>query len=222
MTPFPKKRIYGLIGPPRSGKDTVAYFLQETRDFAPMAFADRIKEEFGLDKAAFEAAKIAGNIEELRQKLWDFSAQKRATDPEYFIRLVMEAAVITQQSVVITDIRTEDEFNALFKYSPANTVTRVYAVLPTTSDAFENGLMIGSKLNKDWCFRMFEDGKINRIWNESNGLYAFHKELDKYFFTEDIMDLLDSQDDYHSSNLSTKIWKSMVSKYISHFDVRQR
>jgi len=221
MIPFPKKRIFGLIGPPRSGKDTVANFLQETRNFAPMAFADRIKEEFGVNKADFEAAKIAGNIEELRQKLWDFSAQKKAKDPEYFIRLVMEQAASIEESVVITDIRTEDEFNALFQYSPANVITRVYAIFQKSSPYEDDGKTVkGSKLTHS--FLEMSNERIHRIYNSACGLYEFYQDLDRYFFTEDIMDLPKSQDDYDSSHLDDKQWKSMVSDYVSYFEVSQR
>src|SRR5690242_14178452 len=116
MVVFPKKRIFGLIGAPRSGKDTVANYLQETRNFGAMAFADKIKEEFGISKEDFEAAKIAGNIEDLRKKLWDFSAVKKKIDPLYFIKKVMDEANSYQKSTVITDIRTLDELEAFFNY----------------------------------------------------------------------------------------------------------
>lgn len=223
MVEFPCKRIFGLVGPPRAGKDVVANFLVETRDFKKLAFADRIKTEFGISKEDFEAAKIAGNIEELRTRLWDFSAKKKAEDPEYFIRLVMEEAVKSEESVVITDIRTEDEFNALFKYSPAEIITRVYAVFPVSGEVFRNKTMLGSKLTADWYFEAFESDTIRLLENyTSEGLYAFHKRLDKYFFTEDIMDLPESQDDYYHKRIDNKQWRSMVSHYVSQFEVRQR
>jgi len=75
MIAFPFKRIYGLVGAMRTGKDSVANFLIETRGFKQIAFADQIKEEFGISKEDFEAAKIAGNIEELRSTDFAFSSK---------------------------------------------------------------------------------------------------------------------------------------------------
>ena len=46
MIGVPFKRAFGLVGAVRSGKDSVANFLVETRGFVPLAFADQIKEEF--------------------------------------------------------------------------------------------------------------------------------------------------------------------------------
>lgn len=218
MIQFPKKRVFGLIGAPRSGKDTVANYLQETRNFAPMAFADRIKLEFGISNADFEAAKIAGNIEKLRQELWDFSAQKKANDPAYFIRLVMEEAVTKKESVVITDIRTEDEFNALFEYLPANIIARVYCIVKDHRIVSEDDTLEGSKLKYEYLWKAHKQDKIRNIFNDVPGVYGFYKKLDNYFFTEDIMDLSDSRSENYSDRNEMR---SMVSDYVSHFDVRE-
>lgn len=192
MIDFPFKRVMGLIGAPRVGKDEVARFLQETRGFVAFAFADRVKEEFGISKEDFEAAKIAGNIKELRDKLWAFSEDKKRNDPEYFIRLVMERAVGIEESVVITDIRTEDEFLALFKYSPANTLPRVYMVQANGEKSFENNRLIESKLSRDFLIK--HKKHIRTIYNfkDKEGVYAFYKRLEQVFYKEDITDILGS------------------------------
>lgn len=210
-----------MIGAPRAGKDVVASFLQETRNFASFAFADRVKEEFGISKEDFEAAKIAGNIKELRDKLWAFSAEKKKDDPEYFIRLVMERAISTEESVVITDIRTEDEFLALFKYSPANTLPRIYMVQANGEKSFENDMLLESKLSRDFLFK--HKKHIRPVYNfkDKEGVYAFYKRLENVYFTEDIMDLPQAQDDYDSKNYNTK-YKSIVSNYVSQFQIRQK
>jgi len=196
MIAFPFKRIFGLIGAPRAGKDSVAQFLQETRDFKPIAFADRIKEEFGISKEDFEAAKIAGNIDDLRDRLWAFSAEKKKDDPLYFINLVVKDTLANQDSVVITDIRTPEELEA------AQSVGRVYWVSRDPEGEEDNGVLRGSKLNfAELAKQAFEDSKIRVIDNLSDGLFGFYKELDKFFFMEDIMDLSDSPSDrYHKQN----------------------
>ena len=98
MIDYPHKKIYGLLGAPRAGKDTVAKYLQESRNFVSLAFADKIKEEYGLNKADFESAKISGHIDELRKDLWDFSDSKKKDDPLYFISQVLDDANSCKES----------------------------------------------------------------------------------------------------------------------------
>lgn len=235
MVKYPNKRVFGLIGAPRSGKDTVAKYLQESRNFASMAFADKIKEEYGISKEDFETAKITGEIDRLREELWNFSANKKKEDPEYFIRLVMEETAKIERSIVITDIRTEDEFNALFKYLPANIIKRVY-MIGDSADAWEsidgdfcNYKIKDSKISKEfYCNQWIVKQRIRCIDNKRNGLYKFYLYLNNFFFKEDIMDLvgpcsddlLDPDPDkqiYHK-----KMWREIVSDYISQFDIIER
>jgi len=223
MIVFPFKRIFGLIGVPRSGKDSVSNFLQETREFVPLAFADRIKKEFGVSKEDFEAAKISGNIKELRDKLWAYSAEKTKDDPEYFIRLVMEQAANTKKSVIITDIRTEDEFNALFKYAPAENLPRIYHISSGDTNEFSGDCLVESKISRG--FLLQNSGNIRFILNnkKESGLYAFYQALEHYFMVEDIMDLPEAQDDYDKQTIYNKHkYNSMVSSYMAQFEVRQR
>lgn len=216
MVVFPKKRIIGLIGVPRSGKDTVANYLQETRNFATMAFADKIKEEFGISNADFEAAKIAGNIEDLRQKLWDFSAKKKASDPLYFIRKVMRNAIDSYDSVVITDIRTPDEMESFLRYDTDMYVRRIYFVQKTglEIDADDKGCLLGTKLPFSLITPLQEEDKIRNIYNTNEGLFKFLCELEKFFFKEDIMDL-------PPAGVNDFKWRSLVSDYLSQFDVKR-
>jgi hypothetical protein len=234
MVKFPNKRVFGLIGAPRSGKSEVGQYLQESRDFTPMAFADKIKEEYGISKEDFETAKITGEIEKLRKELWDFSAERKKDDPEYFIRLVMEETVKTERSIVITDIRTEDEFNALFKYLPANIIKRVYMVRKSaeTWEKINEGYpgeykIKDSKISKDFFYRQIIKHRIRRIDNDINGLYKFHLYLNNFFFKEDIMDLVGPSGDLLDPDPDrqvyyNKIWREIVSDYISQFDIIER
>ena len=235
MVKYPNKRVFGLIGAPRSGKDTVARYLQESRNFASMAFADKIKEEYGVSKEDFETSKITGEIDRLRKELWDFSAEKKKDDPEYFIRLVMEETAKIERSVVITDIRTEDEFNALFEYLPADITKRVYIVRESveTWEKINKGCpgeykIKDSKISKDFFCRQITKQRIRRIDNDRNGLYKFYLYLSNFFFKEDIMDLVgpcsgDLLDpDPDKQIYYKKMWRETVSDYISQFDIIER
>lgn len=229
MIVYPHKRIFGLLGAPRSGKDTVAKYLQESRNFVAFAFADKIKEEYGISKEDFEAAKITGDIERLRQELWDFSAKKKLEDPQYFIRLVMEEATNTKESVVITDIRTEDEFYALFQYSPAGILTRVYNVNYDMEKYKDDYRLTGTKISRNfYCNQKIALGRIRQIDNKEPGLFNFYRKLEEFFFKEDIMDLCGPSDTdvpkQTSDNQTFNIegWRSTVSAYISQFDIREK
>jgi len=220
MIGFPIKRIFRLIGVPRAGKDSVAKYLQETRGFATLAFADRIKEEFGISKEDFELAKISGDIARVRQELWDFSEEKREKDPLYFVRRVMEDAIKSTKSVVITDIRTPEELDA-FRYYKENshTIRRVYYVSksdkPLVDDFDEEGGLLNSKLSIELMTYCLENREISLIQNKESGLYYLNKYLDNFFLEEDIMDIPE-----HTGDSITR--RSMVSKYLSQFEVSQR
>lgn len=208
MIAFGKKRIFGLIGPQRSGKDEISRYLEETRGFEILAFADQVKKEFGIDKEDFEAAKVAGNIEELRQKLWDFSAKIKEKDPLYFINGVIEQAKNSTKSVIITDIRTVDELNEVF-WLPA----RIYYVIRHEPE-YEHGCIKGSKLPIS-LIKEYADpaGKwkypIQEIHNNVSGIYYLYQELDQFFFLEDVKDLL-----------HTGVDQDIV-RYLGQYDIRQ-
>jgi len=213
MIAFPFKRIFGLIGAPRVGKDSVAQFLQESREFRPMAFADKIKEEFGVSNEDFEAAKIAGNIEELRQKLWDFSAEKKRAKPGYFIDKVTKAIVNSKESVVVTDIRTQDELEAIKEIDG-----RIYWVVGKGIQSVgESGLLLGSKLFLTFLVEEAQTNRIRVINNDVKGLFRFFQHLENHFFQEDIMDLSDSPYDKQTDEKR----RAMLS-YLDQFEVRSR
>lgn len=221
MIVCPNKKIIGLIGVPRVGKNAVAKYLQKSRNFEAFAFADKIKEEFGISKKDFEIAKSSKNIENLRQGLWDFSAKKRQNDPFYFINLVINSALKSKSSVVITDIRTPEEFDAI------NKIGRIYWVTKNTIfdklDKGDNEMIIGSKLDFDAMSNRYLHGipnVIGMIKNHFNNLYDFYKYLDKFFFMEDIMDLTgpvgSSDFDEHKILFNQR---DLVSNYIDQFDI---
>jgi hypothetical protein len=193
----------------------VAKFLEETRGFVSLAFADQIKDEFGISKEDFEAAKITGNIEDLRQKLWDFSAKLKEQDPLHFIRSVMRKASQVQESVVITDIRTEDELNSFYELEKTNgMIRRIYYVTTTVTNIFDGHVLAGSKLPMELLRKYTEidsEKEMNILSNyRQDGLFYFHQELDQFFFREDVKDLL------HNSTE-----KESVENYLFQYDIRQ-
>jgi adenylate kinase family enzyme len=222
MIEYPYKRVFGLIGAPRSGKDTVAKYLQESRNFVTLAFADRIKEEFGISKEDFETAKITGEIDRLRKELWNFSDKKKAEDPNYFIRLVMEEADSLEESVVITDVRTENEFMAFFDFLPTDIITRIYNVNYDVEKFDNDYIFTGTRISRDfyWHQRNTKE-RIKQIDNKENGLFAFYSKLSSFFFREDIMDLSGPSDLSEYDKQTYKEWRAIVSSYISQFDIRE-
>ncbi len=188
---YPFKRVYGLIGAPRSGKDLIANFLVETRGFTKIAFADQIKLEFGISDADFDAAKSTGSDLELRNKLWDFSAEKKKNDPEYFIRTVINKINALQESVVVTDIRTQDELRAFYGVPLVRQTSAGKLFLVTKNGQYvaSSGHIAGSKILESDLQDYFDTGKCQRIVNNDSGLCDFYQHLDEFFFMQDIVNL---------------------------------
>lgn len=186
-----KKVIFGLLGAPRSGKDSVSRFLEDNYQFKSIAFADFIKIEFGISKEAFEEAKNTPQIDELRTELWKFSATKKAEDPWYFIKKAMEFAHNNVESIVVNDIRTPDELHAVFTYIPNKVpFRRVYLVeragIPTFDD---NDMLIESKLShgiiEEYAkYHTYNDeSAVKNIYNTGN-IENFNNYLHNFFDSE--------------------------------------
>lgn len=216
---FPFKRIYGMIGAIRTGKNSIADFLSETRGFMQIAFADQVKEEFGISNADFESAKIAGNIEKLREQLWAFSAEKKKEDSQYFISKVIEKASNSDQSVIITDIRTKEELTA-FLHMELNyfKFKRIYWVRSNEEGEFDkNRCLAGSKLSEktiiNYMYSELPEYDIRCIFNKKKtGLYEFYQQLDGFFFLEDIKDIIKIE----------RFYRTGLSSYINQFEIKQR
>jgi len=186
-------KVYSLIGAPRSGKGTVAKYLQETRKFEAYAFADKIKEECGIDKDRFEFVKKYGSAqeaEEIRDKLWSYSAEKKKIDPNYFINIVLDNILQVESNSVITDLRTLDEYNVVAnKCREQNLLFKSFFVCDSFNGSFKNDILIGSDLTKDFICENIESGSIICIFNNQQGLKDFFTKLDREFFIEDILDI---------------------------------
>lgn len=210
MIGFPYKRVFVLVGASRTGKDSVANYLVETRGFEKLAFADQIKEEFGISKEDFEAAKISGDIDQIRRDLWEFSASKKKDNPEYFISKITEKANDSKNSIVITDARTKEEVNAVLLNKNIISSTRAYWVKKDNITNFKNEILCGAQLTKQDLQRYDEELGIQVINNSCNGLYYFYKHLDKYFFYEDLKYL------FGFSKYNE------IQHYINQFDIKER
>ena len=183
MIKFPNKVVIGLVGPPRAGKDQVANFLKETRNFAIFAFADQLKTEFGISKEDFEKlkTKLSCEAEHIRQELWEFSAAVKKVDPLHFIRGVMNKIELSDSPSVISDVRTEDELNAILSCSAP--VKKIYRVRGLEQD-MANGYIIGTKLPEGILLR------TSLIVNNKEGLDLFYKDLERFFLKEGLDDML--------------------------------
>ena len=214
MLYFPYKRLYILIGSPRSGKDVIAKFLQESRNFEAFAFADKVKEEFGISKEDFEAAKISGDIEELRRKLWEFSEEKRAENPLYFVNKVLDDVAQAQNSVVITDVRTPTEYNqALYgKHDICNNFSireAFWVIKGNIENQFIKEQLKDSHLSRKFLEQ--PNGKIYKIHNKYNALHKFIGDLEAFFLTEDIIQLNKKSYD-----------RDAIAEYANNFVVREK
>lgn len=206
------------------GKDTVAKFLQESRNFVAVAFADKIKEEYGVSIEDFEAAKISGEITKMRAELWKFSAEKKKEDPLYFIRKVMEDVVNSDKSVVITDIRTPDELRSFYEYGESDSIRRVYYIVDQANQEgsiSDEGFIKESKLHRRDIIPFLDTPNMEHIINNSRmGVYKFSRTLEKFFFTEDIMDLSGPSDKPDPEDYI--MWRRTYTHYIEQFNVMER
>jgi len=109
------KILLGLIGAPGAGKDVIADFLVKSKNFRHFAFADKVKEGYytvsGFSEEQFKAARGTELEQTIRKGLWEFSDQMRAKCGDLcFITPVMLEIADCPQSVVVSDVRTPDEF----------------------------------------------------------------------------------------------------------------
>lgn len=120
-----KKRLIGLSGKARSGKDTIGMYLVQSRGFHRMAFADPLKETMA---AAFGIRVIEFHDDELKDKLhplWAMTRRamlQRGADAlrgqfgqNFFIRRWLNSylSICTHNNVVVTDVRSDAEAQAI-------------------------------------------------------------------------------------------------------------
>lgn len=112
------KKVVALLGPLGAGKDTMAKHLVDSHGFRRFAFADEIKRNYysasGHSEEAFKAARGTPLEAEIRSGLWQYSDRiKRERGQLYFINIVVGAITDCPFPVVVTDIRTIEELDAM-------------------------------------------------------------------------------------------------------------
>lgn len=109
-------RIIALTGPARSGKDTVAEYLERYYGFQTYAFADPMRamvhalEDYGVRFPADREQSAVGDVSE-RQMLQDIGALGRTWGPCFWITLADKWLQTQTTDVVISDVRMEEEAN---------------------------------------------------------------------------------------------------------------
>ncbi|MFT4413211.1 AAA family ATPase [Fredinandcohnia humi] len=102
-----------LTGEMRSGKDTIADYLQKEYYFTRFAFGDAIK---FYCEAIFPG--VTKNGQKPRALYQEFGQFCRQFDPDVWVNYLfreMERTINAGLSVVITDLRQPNEYNALLK-----------------------------------------------------------------------------------------------------------
>lgn len=102
-----------IVGPARSGKDSMASMLLEFFGYERASFADRLKEEVRrMLRREGIPADIEGRKELFRPLLQAYGMLRRNLDPEYWIRPVLESIRNFNRCgvpVVVTDARFANE-----------------------------------------------------------------------------------------------------------------
>jgi len=166
----------GLIGAPGSGKDEVAKFLVEKRGFRRLAFADQIKAsyfaEIGITDEEFKAARGTAIETVWRGGLWDYSSgMKYAHGDRYFIDPVLIKMEDSVEPVVISDIRTSEEFNAV-----KNLVQVVLVIKDFEEDFYP---IDGIKETSGIALRHLLGYPV--IYNSYDNLDGLHKEIERLY-----------------------------------------
>lgn len=113
-----KKNIISLIGPPNSGKDTIANFLVKNYSFQRFAFADEIKRQYytitGHSEEELKEARGTKLEEEIRNGLWSYGDRiKNEKGQLYFVNILISAIQKCSKPIIVTDTRTYDELDAM-------------------------------------------------------------------------------------------------------------
>lgn len=112
-------KLIGLVGYPRSGKDSAAARLVQEHGYTRVAFGDGVKKlllaidpEFKDSLEYLEICKAA-KIKHAREKLQNLGQTLRDFDPDFWVKTAMERlrALPEDAKVIITDIRYQNEFH---------------------------------------------------------------------------------------------------------------
>ncbi|OGI01981.1 MAG: hypothetical protein A2Y25_08405 [Candidatus Melainabacteria bacterium GWF2_37_15] len=106
------KKILIISGKQYSGKDTVASILLEMLpDFKLAPLANALKEEFSEEKN-LSVAEVERNKPLYRAELIELGNKRRAEDPDYWIKKVLDS----EGNIIISDARLKHEIDIFEKY----------------------------------------------------------------------------------------------------------
>jgi len=165
----------GLIGAPGAGKDTFADFLVKHKNFSKLAFADQIKKEYyqasNLTEEYFKSVRGTPEEQAIRDGLWKYSDQMRKEHGNlHFIKPVVNSVLSHPGNVVVTDIRTKDEFVQMCN-------AKAYILLVIRDLKLDNNTFLfpGTRL------RFMDIMGIPVLWNHSDSIDTAHIEFNIFY-----------------------------------------
>jgi len=165
----------GLIGAPGAGKDTFADFLVNHKDFKKLAFAGQIKKEYyqasDITEEYFKSVRGQPIEQKIRDGLWAYSDEMRSKHGKlHFISPVVQEILEHSGNIVVTDIRTEDEFRQMEKAG----AVMIIIIRDLKLDALTSKLP-GTRLS------FVDIMGVPVLWNHSNNVDTAHKEFDMFY-----------------------------------------
>jgi len=163
----------------RAGKDMVADWLTEHRNFKRFAIADRIKTAYfafiGYSADKFEKDKGTLRGQEIRAGLWEYSDCIKAHYGErVFIDHLLEKVEKCDKNVVVTDVRTPQEVLAMTSFGAR-------LILITRGEIYDSpdDLIAGSRLR----LHQLPPNTL-RFDNSFSTLKEAHESLKAFYETE--------------------------------------
>lgn len=187
------KRLIGLTGLARSGKDTFAMLLHERHGFKRMAFADPVKLTavplFGFSYEYVFSDQFKSEVQqpwgltgrEILQKLGTEAIRGTFGD-DFWIRRLIDAYLVTYagiESVVVTDVRFENEAKAIREQGGVIIhIKRRSAGLSgaEANHSSEQGVCLGER-----DLIIGNDGSLDELLDKVNLLIAFLDRVSEKF-----------------------------------------
>lgn len=173
----------GIIGAPEVGKDLIAEYLCEKKGYKRLAFADEIKKGFykltGYSEEEFKKARGEAFEEHIREGLWKYSRTIMAKHgSNFFIEPVISNIKASVEPVVVTDIRTKAELEAVLSTREADTAFdfRVFMIVRNPKKELSKKTLSGTKLAL--CDIM---GRFPIFWNDTNTLDEAYREFERFY-----------------------------------------
>lgn len=120
-------RNIAVVGPLRSGKDSIADYLVTNHGYTRMALADPLKDEVvtalnAVDGGTWTRARLEEDKKHLRPLLQVWGTElRRNSDPDYWVRRLERTIgahhAADRDRIVVTDARFRNELNMLERHS---------------------------------------------------------------------------------------------------------